>query len=173
VLPLFFVLVPLLIYLPLFLYESWCSIARLHNVKRGKTGYVDATWEITHTFLIIGVVNFIWLYSAAMIDIAHAVYWGLLTAGAWFIVRGTLYIYLFYGKNANQQSHVSILDWLFAISHLAIVAGLLYTIIQAAKVLLTNSYPVNIQFIPFMWPGLLLLIVLGTIPLLKLYRTKS
>lgn len=170
--PAIFVIVPLALYVPLFLYETWCAFARLHNHEAGKTGYVDATWEVTHTFLILAVINTIWLYSSIMTTIAKSVYWGLLIAGALFIVRGILYMYLFYMQDFKKHNRITILDWLFALSHIGILGGLVYTIVQAGRILLTQSYSVNTQFIPFMWPGLILLLALGAIPLLKLYRTK-
>jgi hypothetical protein len=170
--PYLFILIPLGLYLPLFLYETYASFRRLG--APGKQGaYVHATWEVTHTFLIIGATNFIWLFSDIAVTVSKAVYWGLIIAGAGFIVRAILYVYLFFIKDAGKGNHNTPADYLFALSHIGVITGIIYAVVRAAQVLATSSYDINTQFIPWMWPGLVLLLALGALPLLQIYRTRN
>jgi cytochrome bd-type quinol oxidase subunit 2 len=167
-----FVILPLALYLPLFGYETYAAWRRIG--RPGKKGaYVHASWEVTHTFLIIGITNFVWLFSGAIKPVSKAVYWGLITAGALFILRAVLYLYLFFAKDPGQGNHSGAADWLFFFSHLGILAGLVYVLGRGAQSLSSSQFTVNEQFIPWMWPGLILLLVLGTIPLLRVYTARD
>jgi cytochrome bd-type quinol oxidase subunit 2 len=169
--PYLLVIIPLGLYLLLFGYETLASFRRLKPSGKSSNAYLNATWEVTHTILIIGVTNFVWLFSSVAKPVGHAMYWGLMVAGFCFIVRAILYVYLFYIKDAGRQ-RVGALDWLFAVSHIGVLAGLAYAIIQAIKVLTSHHYTINTQFIPWMWPGLIVILVIGLLPMFHLYRTK-
>lgn len=171
--PYLFITLPIAGYMALFMYETYASFRRLAvPASKGGTAYVHATWEVTHTFLIIGVTNFIWLFSDVAREVSRAVYWGLIVAGACFIIRATLYTYIFYVRPSAHQ-RTGFLDWLFALSHIGILAGLIYTLSLAVLTLADTPYKINSQFVPWMWPGLVLLGALGLIPLYQLYRTKD
>jgi len=171
--PYLFVLVPLLAYLPLFIYETYSSFKRLDLTKRRKSDYLSATWEITHTLLILAVTNFIWLFSDVIKEVGAAVYWGLIIVGAAFIVRAILYLYIFYIQDQKvRRKRDTIFDYLFAVSHVVILGGLIYTLNNAWATLATESFSINTEFIPYMWPGLVLMIGICAIPMFSLYRTK-
>jgi len=168
-----FVLIPLIAYLPLFLYETYASFKRLDITKRRKSDYLSATWEVTHTLLILAVTNFIWLFSDVIKAVGAAVYWGLIIVGAAFIVRAILYLYIFYIQDQTvRKKRASIFDYLFAASHLVILGGLIYTLTNAWATLSTETFTVNTEFIPYMWPGLILMIGICAIPIASIYRTK-
>lgn len=67
-----FVLIPLLAYIPMFAYELYISFRRIGKPSDKGGEYLHATWESTHTFLILSVNYFMWLYSAAIIDVGQA-----------------------------------------------------------------------------------------------------
>ena len=52
--------VPIVLFVVAFLYETWLSFRRLRPAaaRKQRSGYVDATWEITHTLLVFAVVMF-------------------------------------------------------------------------------------------------------------------
>jgi hypothetical protein len=167
-----FVLLPIGLYIPLFIYETYAAFKRLNS--RGKKGgaYVHATWEVTHTFLILGLTNFIWLFSHDATRIAKATYWGLILAGAFFIVRAVLYLYLFFVTDQRGKHNTSA-DYLFALSHVSILGGIVYTLVRATIELSGSSPVINTAFIPWMWSGLVLLFALGAVPFITLYTTKD
>lgn len=167
-----FVLLPILAYLPFFFIETWVAFRRIGRSGDNGGEYVHITWEMTHTLLIVGVNYFIWLFASIIVPIGAAVYWGLIIAGALFIVRAILYIYLFYNKDPKKGKHNTLADWAFAITHLLIIVSLLYVVIRAAIVMFTTDYTINTQFLPWMYPGLVLMVAICAVPLLQLYRTK-
>lgn len=167
-----FVLLPILFYLPFFFIETWAAFQRIGKKKPTSDEYLHLTWEMTHTLLIVGVNYFIWLFASIIVDVGKAVYWGLITAGALYIIRGALYMYIYYGAGAKNKLHNGLADWLFALTHVAIIACLLYVVIRAAVVLMTNEYTVNTQFLPWMYPGLVFMIIICAIPLIRIYKIK-
>lgn len=166
--PYLFVLLPILAYLPLFGFETFVAFKRLGKNNKYAGEYLHVTWEMTHTLLIVGVNYFIWLFASIIADVGKAVYWGLITAGALYIVRAILYLKLFY---SNESKKNKLLGWLFAITHLLIVVCLLYVVIRAAIVMFTNQYTINTQFIPWMWPGLIFMVIICSVPIVQLYKT--
>ena len=167
----FFVLVPLTAFLPMFAYETYIAFRRIGKPLDKGGQYLHATWETTHTFLILTINYFIWLYSSAVVDVGHAVFLALLIYGVAFIVRAILYIQLFYIKSSKKPSITT--DRLFAWLHIVILACLGYIVIVTLTVMLRVSYPVNDTFMPLLWPGLILMIPLIALPLYTLYHTKS
>lgn len=168
-----FVLLPIMIYLPFFFVESWAAFRRIGSTSDKGAEYLHITWEMTHTLLIVGINYFIWLFASVIVSVGKAVYWGLIIAGALYIVRGMLYMYLFYGPGVNKKKHDGIADWLFASVHVLIVCCLLYVVIRATIVMYTTDYTINTQFIPWMYPGLLFMVAICAIPLVQLYRQKK
>lgn len=168
-LPYLFVLVPLVLYLPAFFYETMVAFRRL-KVQRAGSGYLHASWELTHTFLIVSVNYFIWLFADIIPKVGRQIYPWLMIAGAAFIVRAALYLYLFYFR-ASQK--IDIVDQIFAWLHVAIIAGLLLIVEGVVIVLANNPYRVNTQFIPWMWPGLVLVLALCVGPVVKVYRARE
>lgn len=167
---LFFVLIPLLAYLPMFAYETYIAFRRIGKPLDKGGEYLHATWEVTHTFLILSINYFVWLYSDAVVDVGRAVFGALLLFGAAFIVRAILYLRLFYITSSPRRSVP--LDWLFATTHLVMAGTLLYVIITASRFMATGSYAANHTFLPLLWPGLILMLPLICIPLYFLYKTK-
>jgi len=165
-----FVLLPILAYLPFFFIESWAAFQRIGKKNPTSNEYLHITWEMTHTLLILGVNYFIWLYASIVVQVGQAVYWGLIIAGALFIIRAVLYLYIFYSRPSSPRLHNGLADWLFAISHVLIIGCLLYVVIRAGIVLATNDYTVNTQFLPWMYPGLIVMFIICAIPLVRMYK---
>ncbi len=166
---LLFVLIPILCYLPLFLYETYVSYRRIG--KRGKAAeYVHVSWEFTHTLLILGVNNFIWLFSSIVPAVGAAIFEGLMLAAALFIVRGALYLLIYVSV---KKSTIHWYDYGFFMTHVLIVLGLLYIVVRAAIVMLTHDVSVNTQFIPIVAPGLLVVVLLCTVPIWQIYSMRK
>jgi cytochrome bd-type quinol oxidase subunit 2 len=167
----FFVLVPLAAYVPMFAYELYIAFRRIGKPKDKGGAYLHATWESTHTFLILGVNYFMWLYSSAVVAVGQAVFVPLLLFGATFIVRAILYVYLFYIKT-NPKPNITA-DWLFALSHLVMAVCLGAIVLTGTTILLAGTYAPNHLLLPLLLPGLIMMIPLIAVPLYFLYKTKS
>jgi hypothetical protein len=160
-----FILVPLGLYLLAFSYETYAAFRRLVT----HSAYLNATWEITHTLLVLALTNFTWLCSDAMVAVGQAAYWGLITAAAAFVVRGILYVYLFFAAVGQKRP---LADWLFALSHAVMLGGLLWATIVAFQKLSSIPYTINEQLIPYMWPALIAALVICAIPIWQSYKRK-
>ena len=169
--PILFVVIPLIAYVPMFGYETYIAFRRIGKPRDKGGAYLHATWESTHTFLILSVNYFMWLYSSAIVAVGHAVFLPLLVFGLAFITRSILYIYLFYIKSTNRPTPG--LDALFALMHVIIAVCLLYTIVQTLNILMTGNYQPNDLLPTLLWPGIILTVPLISVPLYFLYKTKS
>lgn len=167
----FFVLVPLVAYIPMFAYELYISFRRIGKPLDKGGEYLHATWEVTHTFLILSINYFVWLYSDAVVDVGRATFLALLLFGAAFIVRAVLYTQLFYIKSSAKPN--LLVDWLFALTHVVIAVSLIYAIMVAISYMVRGSYEANQTFLPLLWPGIILMLPLISVPLYFLYKTKS
>lgn len=169
--PFLFVIIPLLAYIPMFGYETYIAFRRIGKPLDKGGEYLHATWESTHTFLILSVNYFMWLYSSAVVAVGQAVFVPLFVFGLTFIVRAVMYTYLFYIKTSPNATPV--LDSMFAVLHVIIAISLLYTVMATLSIMQSGEYHPN-QLLPaLLWPGLVLTIPLISVPLYFLYHTKS
>lgn len=163
--------IPILLFVLAFLYETYLSFARLlwaPSYSRNH-GYVDATWEVTNTLLVFGVVMLLMLFTRSIDVIASAIFLPTLLAGTFLLIRAACYIYIYYVKRGRKAGFV---DWLFAFSHVAAAVCLVITVLQATIVLATKHPIANLQFLPYFWPGLIFVLALCAIPMLKLYNNR-
>jgi cytochrome bd-type quinol oxidase subunit 2 len=162
--------VPILLFVIGFLYETYLSFIRLGNPRAGKAGYVAATWEVTHTLLVFGVVMLLMLYTKVIDEIASRIFLATFLAAVALGIRGAAYIYIFYVRKSRART--GWVDWLFACSHVAAAGLLVVVVVQASWYLLRENPPLNEQFIGPFLPGLFLVLMLCAVPLTQLYRSK-
>lgn len=160
---------PILLFVLAFLYETFLSFARLKNPSSGRGGYVDATWEVTHTLLIFGVVMLLMLFTKRIDDIASAIFLPTFLAATALVIRSICYIYIFY---VRKKKTTGVIDWLFASSHVAAALLLVAVVLKATWFLLKEKPEANLQFIPAFLPGLILVLAVCAVPMLVLYRNK-
>lgn len=163
-------LVPLLLFVSAFLYETYLSFARLKSPKAGRTGYVHATWEVTHTLLVFTVVVLLMMFTKSIDRIASAIFMSTFLAAVALTVRYAAYIHIFYVRKRPRTSWV---DWLFAFSHVAAAGLLVITVVKALWFLIKEKPAVNDQFLPFFVPGLIVVLLLCAVPMITLYRTRD
>lgn len=163
-------LVPVVLFVVAFLYETFLSFRRLKNPKAGKSGYLSATWEVTHTLLVTGVVMLVMLFTQSIDQLAAAIFWATFLAAVALGVRAVLYIYIFYVRSTNKTTWI---DWSFAWTHL-MAAGLLVVVVAQALWFLFKNNPVpNSQFLPYFIPGVIVVVLICCLPMLVLYKTKD
>ncbi len=166
-----FVIIPILAYIPMFLVEVYISLRRIGRPLDKGGEYLHATWEATHTFLILGINYFMWLYSSAIVDVAKNVFIPLISFGAIFIIRAILYLYLFYIKKTTKPN--LFVDWVFAICHIIMLICVAWVAVVTIDILQNGDYISNEILLPLLYPGLFLMIPLISVPLYFLYKTKK
>ena len=167
---LFFVLFPLVLYVPLLLIEMNLSLLA---VLRGRSlsEYLHVTWETTHTLLILSVVAFVWLFNDALLVVAPIVALPLLLAALCFMVRAAAYIIVYYEWGALVLRRFA--GYFFVASHLVLVAGLLWVIYGVATTVAWNAIVVQESLIQYLIPGMVATVCITLIPLLRLFRHTS
>lgn len=160
---------PILLFVIAFLYETLLSIRRLTNEKAGKSGYLSATWEVTHTLLVFGVVMLLMLYTRSIDVLADAIFVSTLWAAVALGLRGVLYIYIFY---VRKKPTINWMDWAFMLTHVAAALLLVVTVLKATWFIFSEDAPINEQFIPVFIPGLLFIMAITAVPMFALYKSK-
>jgi cytochrome bd-type quinol oxidase subunit 2 len=162
--------IPIVLFVVAFLYETYLSFRRIGDKKKGRGVYVDATWEVTHTMLVFGVVMMVMLFTKHIDRIAELILIPTFLAMLALFVRGACYIALFY---IYEKRHIRLLDWVFALSHVA-AAGLLVTVVLIfSSYLLIEQPAANTQFVPVFGIGLAIIAAVSLIPALILYRYRD
>lgn len=162
-------LVPTLLFVVAFLYETFLSFKRLQNPRAGKSGYVHATWEVTNTLLVFAVVMLIMLFTKSIVGLASAIFISTFLAACALVVRAIAYTYIFYVRRSTKTSWI---DWVFALSHVVAALCLVVTVLKALWFIYIENPPVNSQFLPYYLPGLVLVLAICIVPMIALYRAK-
>lgn len=166
----FLILIPLFFYFPMFLYETYIAFIRIGKPHNEGGAYLHATWEVTHTLLILSINNFVWLYSTAVVAVGREVFVPLLFFGAVFIVRAILYIRLFYFKPTLKSN--MILDKLFAWLHIVMLMSLCIVLVKTFTLMINGNYSPNYVVLQLLYPGIFLIFPIICMPLYFLYKTK-
>ena len=161
--------VPIVLFVVAFLYETWLAFRRLGNPKNGRGGYVDVTWEVTHTLLVFAVVMLLMLHTEVLDQLAAQIFWPTFLAAIALGLRAVCYIHIFYAR-ANADT-INWIDWAFAWLHIVSALLLVTVVLQATWFIFTANAPVNIEFIPVFLPGLVLIGAVVALPILTLYRS--
>jgi phosphatidylglycerophosphate synthase len=106
--------IPLLLFVLAFLYETFLSFTRLYHPNKGRAGYVKATWEFTHTLLVVAVVILLMMFSKYIDQISSAIFMSTFIAAVALGVRAVAYIQIFY---VRKKQVIDWLDWGFFVSH--------------------------------------------------------
>ena len=163
-------LIPTLLFVIAFLFETFFSFRRLKNPKAGREGYVSATWEVTHTLLVAGVVMLVMMFIGVIEGLSSAIFLATFIAATALGIRAVLYTYIFYVRNSNKTSWI---DWAFALTHVVATLFLVIVVVQALWYLFKNNPPANTQFLPYFIPGVIVVIGICLVPLIVLYKTKD
>ena len=162
-------LIPVSIYVLLFIYETYLSFKKALR-KDHKRNYVEATWEMTHTLLIISLILLFVFYSRSLNELSSAIFAPIFIAGTLLLIRGILYTYIFY---VVKKTYSKYLDWLFFFTHLftlVILSIVTFKVIQ----FVINSHPIaNTNFLPYFIPGEILTLALILGPMYFIYRIKE
>lgn len=163
-------LVPVLLYVLAFLYETWLSFRRLKDPRAGRSGYVSSTWEITHTLLVFSVVMLVMTFTQDIVELAQVLFLSTFIAAIALGLRAVAYMYIFYVRDSKKKPGA--IDWGFALTHIVAAIFLVATVVKALLFIWQNSPTPNDQFFPVFIPGLLLVVGLCIFPMIVLYKSK-
>ena len=161
-------LIPIIIYVILFSYETYLSFLKAIS-KSHRRNYVEVTWEMTHTLLIIGLILFFVFYSSNLDQIAKTLFSAAFIAGSFLVIRGILYTYIFYVNKKESKT----LNWSFFISHVGSLAFLTLVVIKAVQFVVNNHPIANSNLLPYFIPGEIITLALILGPMYFMYRIKD
>ncbi len=161
--------VPIILFVVAFLYETWLAFRRLSSQKNARSGYVDATWEVTHTLLVFAVVMLLMLHTQVLDQLAAQIFWPTFMAAVALGLRAVCYIHIFYVRTSADT--INWIDWAFAWLHVVSAALLVAVVLQATWFIFTANAPVNEEFIPVFLPGLALVAAVVALPIATLHRS--
>lgn len=163
-------LVPTLLFVLAFLYETYLSFRRLWIRKPYKQGYLSATWEVTHTLLVFAVVMLVMLFTKSLDQLASAIFTTTFLAASALGIRAVCYVYIFY---VRRRLVVSWIDWVFALSHVVAAVLLVIVVAQALWFIYSHHPAANSQFYPLYLPGLIAVLLVCIVPIIFLYKTRD
>lgn len=164
-------LIPVVLFVIAFLYETFLSFKRLNNPSKSKSGYVSATWEVTHTLLVAAVVMLVMMFTASLDELSSAIFIATFLAAVALGLRAVIYIYIFYVRENTKK--INWIDWTFAFSHIFAAVLLVIVVVQALWYLYNNNPPANTQFLPYFIPGMIFVLLITALPIFVLYKTKD
>jgi hypothetical protein len=167
-----YILTPLALFLIAYTIEAYASFKRLIGTKSNQQ-YLEATWEITHTFLVVSVALFVGFFSSNLREIAYVTFFPLFLTSVFVGIRTLAYIYIFLIRSPKKQQSRSWIDWVFAWSHIGVIIGLAYLLVVLIPTLFTLELKPNVAFIPWMLPGAGVILLICLVPLIALYGTKK
>jgi len=167
------ILIPLLFYVVVFGFETIASIKRVLNGSFNReTAFVHATWEVTHTILVYAVVMFIISHADLLPLIATTIFLPVVILMMALILRGTLYIYLYYG-NTKISKISKIWHSLFALTYVVNLSAALWLTIAVTYEIITRHFTPSTDNVGLIAFGLVPVAIFCAVPLLILYRTKD
>lgn len=158
----------LAVYLLAFSYETILSWRRLRRPAAGRAGYVDVTWEITHTLLVFAFTLFMITYSQALPEIAPTIFLPVLLSGVTLGLRAALYLYIFYIRSPRHRSGLA--DYLFALTHLLIIGSIVTSVIAGIMKIQSLGASPNLAYFGSLLPGLFVTLIICSWPLWRLYH---
>ncbi len=164
------ILVPLVLYVVAFSFETYMSIKRLFTKHYSQgAGYIHATWEVTHTLLVYSFIIFMTSHSEILPQLAPIIFLPVSIIAIGLMLRAALYLYLFYGQDtprAPKLSHI-----LFALCHIVPLAALAYVIKMVALYLWWSGFTPSTQYIWAVVIGFVVTVGFCVIPLTRLYSS--
>jgi len=165
-----FILTPLIVYVITFIYETYLAIMR---VKTGKLdqgqAFVMATWEISHTIFVYSVTVFIVSHADLLPIIAPQ----LLLPSSIFIIaliiRGTMYLSLFYNDTPNVK-HNRAWHAVFALTYIIGLLSAVWLIVIAVLGIITQGFVPNTDALIYTAAGFIPALLICGIPIFTIYR---
>jgi len=165
-----FILTPLIVYVITFIYETYLAIMRVKTGKldRGQA-FVMSTWEISHTIFVYAVTVFIVSHADLLPIIAPQ----LLLPSSIFIValiiRGTMYLSLFYADSSSNKKH-RLWHALFALTYITGLLSAVWLIMIATVSIITQGFVPNTDALIYTAAGFIPALLICGIPIFVLYR---
>ena len=165
------IILPIIFWLISFGYETWIILGRsgTGDYTLGAK-HIDATWEISHTFLVYAFTIFLMSHADALALIDRTLFIPVCLFMMSLMVRGCLYLYLGYGENIRFERQ---LYNLFALSYLVTIVSILAGAIGVVYNLYTFNFTPSTDNIVIVAIGFVLTTAFVSAPVFSAFRRNS
>lgn len=166
------ILLPIAGWVAAFGYETWIALGRSETGGDFKKGdaYVHASWEITHTLLVYAFTVFLISFADSLSILDRALFLPVCAFMIALMIRGCIYLYLFYGEDIKWPQL-----WynLFAITHIASLVAILSGALNVAFLIMTFSLTPSTDHLPIVTIGFVLTAIVCAVPIWAAYRHRD
>jgi hypothetical protein len=160
-----FLLIPVVIYLVFSVVEIWLTLKISTRKHSRSLLFIQASTEVTHTLLVFAYAQFMVAFSPLLMEIGATLWWPVALLMASILLRGSLYLLLFYREHSRRVEY-----WALLATYLAGVAALVWFLAILIPAIVSRQFVPDTTNVPVVLavggPVLLILIV----PLVVVYR---
>lgn len=160
-----FLLVPVLIYLVLSVIEILLTLKIATKKHTRSLLFIQASTEVTHTILVFAYAQFMIAFSALLVDIGGALWWPVALLMVSILLRGSMYLLLFYREHSKHIEY-----WVLLATYVAGVVALVWFLAILVPAIITRGFVPDTTNMPIVLavgvPALLVILF----PLIAVYR---
>lgn len=162
------ILLPVIGWVAAFGYETWLALGRSESGDFHKgEAYMHASWEITHTLLVYAFTVFLISHADALSVLDRTLFLPVSAFMITLMVRGCLYMYLFYGEHIkHQQLWHNVFAITYVVSMVTIIAGAVGVLLT----LVTFRVTPNTDHLPLITAGFFLTSFVCVLPIWSAYH---
>lgn len=160
-----FLLVPVVLYIVFSVMEIWLTYQLSRRKPNRTLLFIQASTEITHTLLVFAYAQFMVTFSPLLVDIGASLWWPVALLMASILVRGSLYMLLFYKAKPRQFEYMALL-----VTYLAGVIALVWFLSIVVPAVVTRGFVPDTSHMPIVLAVGVPALALGIIPLIAVYR---
>lgn len=168
----FLIIFPLLWYLLAFGYETGLAFSRLGGgrLNRG-VAFVSGTWEVTHTMLVYAFTVFAISFASLLPQAASKLFLPISFFMCALMIRGSLYLYLFYSD--KKVALGGFWRLVFAVAHLASWLAVAVGSYRMVNLIHKTNFTPSTNALGEIAIGFVLAVVICAVPLLQIYRRQK
>ena len=159
------ILVPIVIYLVFILLEIWLTYRIAMRRHSRSLLFVQASTEVTHTLLVFSYAQFMVTFSDLLTRIGARLWWPVALLIVTLLVRGSLYLLLFYREHVRTSVYTVLL-----ITYLIGVVALLWALTIIVGAIVAERFIPDASQVPILVAAGIPTLLIIVFPLSAIYR---
>ncbi len=157
---------PIIIYLVFSVIEIWTAYTLGFKRRPSRAlVFIQASTELTNTILVFAYAQFMVTFAALLVDIGAQLYTPVALLMASLLIRGSIYLFLFYLAKPPRWVYASLIA-----SYLAGVVALVWGLLIVVPAIISSNFTPYTQDIPLLLLVGVPALALFLIPLFIVYR---
>ena len=159
------ILVPVAVYLIFSAVEIWITYQFATKRRTRAHIFIQASTEVTHTLLVFAYAQFMVAFSSLLVTIGSKLYLPVAILMATLIIRGSLYLMIFYRTSISRQLYVLLL-----ISYIVGLAAVIWGLFIVIQGIIANDYLPDTSTVPIVLGFGLPALIIFIIPIFRIYK---